>query len=61
METNYRINFGNGQVHYVASKAEGFRYLKMLSDGNWGHAHATVQRYMGDGEWAKVKVKGGAK
>ncbi len=57
--SNYRINFGNGQVHEVESKAAGFRYLKMLADGNWGHGSARLERYMGEGEWSTVK--GGAK
>jgi hypothetical protein len=52
----YRVNFGNGQVHHVESKAAGFRYLKMLADGNWGSGYAFVQRYAGEGEWVKVKA-----
>lgn len=52
----YRVNFGNGQVQAVESKAAGFRYLKMLADGNWGAGGAFVQRYVGDGEWVKVRA-----
>lgn len=47
----YRVNFGNGQVHNVKSKAEGLRLIAAQFDGGTG---CYVQRYVGDDMWVRA-------
>lgn len=53
---NWRINYGNGQVHEVASRKEAVRLLHSI-DGN---GHCRVQR-RGDAPdgWITVKLTRG--
>jgi hypothetical protein len=48
----YRVNFGNGQVHPVMSKAAGQRLIAAQFDGGVG---CYIQKYMGDGMWIRVR------
>ncbi len=48
----YRVNFGNGQVHNVASIAEGRRLIAAQFDGG---GSCYIQKYMGDGMWVRIK------
>lgn len=34
MAYQYRVNFGNGQVHDVGSKKEAFRFISGYCDGS---------------------------
>lgn len=47
----YRVNYGNGQVSQTFKSLNAARQeLARLSCG-----FAYVQRYVGDGEWARVR------
>lgn len=52
--TRYRVNYGNGQVNYHATAAACWREIDEM---DLYKAFAFVQRYVGDGEWARVKDK----
>jgi hypothetical protein len=48
----WRLNYGNGQVLSCASRAEAIREFNALTQYK---AFAYVQKYVGDGEWVRVK------
>lgn len=51
MSSKYRVNFGNGQVHYAGNRAECERFLTELND-----EHAFLQ-FKENGEWFKCRAK----
>lgn len=56
----YRVNFNQGQIQRVASKAEGIRYLNEIVKVDCPTAF--LERYEAGsaddpGEWVRVKVK----
>lgn len=48
----YRVNYGNGQVNQHKSLAACRREIAEM---DLYKEFAYVQRYMGDGEWVRVK------
>lgn len=50
--TRYRVNYGNGQVNSHKSLADCRREIAGM---DLYKEFAFIQRYIGDGEWARVQ------
>ncbi len=51
MNSKYRVNFGNGQVHYAGGRKECERFIAESCDGY------TFLQVREDGEWFQVRRK----
>lgn len=51
---SYRVNFGNGQVHYAGDRVKCLRFVEQ-----WGDGSTFLQRRdFETGEWFKVRTCG---